>query len=71
MRRRTMLFLLFAFVTITTVFEASAANSAADSAADSAATGSSAGCPGIEGIFFDLGDTLVENDGTGTFVLRP
>ncbi|MEZ4650746.1 MAG: FlgD immunoglobulin-like domain containing protein [Candidatus Eisenbacteria bacterium] len=29
-----------------------------------------AGTPCIEAVFFDLGDTLVENDGTGTFVLR-
>ena len=30
-----------------------------------------AGTPCIEAVFFDLGDTLVENDGSGTFVLRP
>ena len=29
-----------------------------------------AGVPCVEAVFFDLGDTLVENDGTGTFVLR-
>lgn len=37
----------------------------------SAAGGARAGTPCLEAVFFDLGDTLVENPGDGVFVLRP
>lgn len=61
--RRSIMFLL--------LFATTASSLLADEAAPSqSASGAGADCPGVEGIFFDLGDTLVENDGTGTFVLR-